>query len=192
MKSEKKIEAGTGLVLAIVGIVLLARIISIPMLGARANFAPMDAIALFGGTYLASPIVALLLPLLAVFVSDQIINAVFYSGLTGGSMFYEGSYWTYASYVLISAMGLLLRERVRPGTVFGASIAASTVFFLISNFGVWFSTPFYSHDLSGLMMCFTMAIPFFGATLLGDLFYSALMFGSCELASSRKLVPVHA
>jgi len=190
--NEKKIETKTGLVLAIVLIAAVARLIAVPLFGARVNFAPMNAIALFGGAYFVSPLAAFLLPLVAIFASDQILNALYYSNLTASTPFYAGWYWQYIGYLLIAGIGTMLRGRIRPLNVAGASVSSSILFFMVSNFGVWFSMTMYEPTLAGLMVCYAMAIPFFGATLAGDLFYSALMFGSAEaaVASQRRTAPV--
>ncbi len=52
----------------------------------------------------------------------------------------------------------------------GALIGAC-IFFLITNFGVW-SFGSYGYDLNGLILCFTLALPFFGYTLISTLFFS--------------------
>ena len=61
------------------------------------------------------------------------------------------------------------------------SLAASTLFFLISNFGVWLG-PWYPATGAGLLACYTNAIPFFGYTITGDLLFTAVLFGSWELS----------
>ena len=182
--NEKKIQSKTGLVLAIVILATAARIIAVPLFGARVNFAPMNAIALFGGAYFIGPLAALLLPLLSIFVSDQILNTLYYSELTHSTPFYDGWYWQYVGYLLVAGIGTMLRNRVQPLNVVGASLASSILFFMVSNFGVWFSMSMYEPSIAGLMICYAMAIPFFGATLIGDLFYSALLFGSFEAATA--------
>jgi hypothetical protein len=35
------------------------------------------------------------------------------------------------------------------------------------------------------MACYAAGIPFFGGTIAGDLFYSAVLFGAVELAKPR-------
>ena len=61
------------------------------------------------------------------------------------------------------------------------SVAASTAFFLISNFGVWISG-WYSLTLGGLAACYVNAIPFYGYTLVGDLAFTGILFGAYELS----------
>ncbi|MCW9095497.1 MAG: hypothetical protein OQJ74_06625, partial [Ignavibacteriaceae bacterium] len=61
------------------------------------------------------------------------------------------------------------------------SVISSVSFFIITNFGIWLSTPYYEKTGTGLAACFTAAIPFFHQTLLGDLFFVAIMFGLFEI-----------
>ena len=42
------------------------------------------------------------------------------------------------------------------------------IFFLVSNFGVWFVTDIYANDLSGLISCYVMALPFLKNTLISS------------------------
>ena len=71
----------------------------------------------------------------------------------------------------------------------GISISSSLLFFVISNFGVWISSSFYSKDIFGLVACYVAAIPFYYGTLSGTIFYSFFLFGSYEFLS-RKLSKV--
>ena len=52
-------------------------------------------------------------------------------------------------------------------------LLSSTIFFLISNFGVWLL--YYPISTEGLAQCYTLALPFFLNTVLGDLVYGALL-----------------
>jgi hypothetical protein len=60
-----------------------------------------------------------------------------------------------------------------------ASVFAALVFFIITNFAVWLNGG-YGYTLEGLLTCYTVAIPYFGNTILGNLTYSAILFGSYE------------
>jgi len=173
-----------GLVLGIIAISLAMRLMSLPGIGSGLNFAPMAAIALFGGAFFTSPIAAILVPLAAVWLSDIVVN---YFAIGGFVPFYQGFYWQYSAYVLIAGIGLLLRNRVRPLPVLAASLSSSVLFFVVSNFGVWASTNMYPKTFDGLLLCFTMAIPFFPATMLSDLCFIAVMFGGCELLRRREV-----
>ena len=57
---------------------------------------------------------------------------------------------------------------------FSGAIGGAIIFYLLSNFGVW-SGGSYGYDFQGLMMCFYLALPFFGNTLLSTILFSALI-----------------
>ena len=62
--------------------------------------------------------------------------------------------------------------------VAGAALASSTVFFIATNFAVWAFSPMYAKTFEGLVLCYTMAIPFFQNTIAGDLVWSGAIFGA--------------
>ena len=142
------------------------------------NFAPIAAMALFGGAYL-NPRYAIIFPLIAMFLSDIFIG--FYSPLVMVSV--------YGSFVLVGLLGMWLKKRKTPTKVIAAAISSSILFFLITNFAVW-AAGAYARDLSGLVQSYIMGLPFLKNTLAGDLFYTASFFGGYELAvrivNSRK------
>ena len=72
--------------------------------------------------------------------------------------------------------------------VFVGSLAASVIFFVISNFGVWASQAMYTKNAIGLLTCFEAAIPFFPNTLAADLFFSSLLFSSYAIIKKTNLV----
>lgn len=133
------------------------------------NFTPIAAMALFGGVYLNRKY-ALLVPTIAMLVSDIFIG--FYSPIVMISV--------YGSLALTGLIGLLLAKRKSPTNVILAAAGSSILFFLITNFAVWFA--WYPKNIEGLATCYTLAIPFFRNTLLGDLFYIGVFFGGYELA----------
>ena len=65
---------------------------------------------------------------------------------------------------------------------FGNILLASIIFFLLSNFGVWILG--YPKNFEGLLLCYTMAIPFFGYSIAGDLFFGYLFKFSFKKISS--------
>jgi hypothetical protein len=88
--------------------------------------------------------------------------------------------------VLPVVLGVAWRGRVLPGRLLGCSLLCSGVFFLTTNFGVWFFGTLYAHDLSGLLRCYAAALPFFKYTLAGDLFYSVGIFGSFVMLNALR------
>lgn len=152
------------------------------------NFAPITAMALFGAATLTDKRVALLTPLLALFISDLCIEVMHRMGLILSWGIYPGMWVTYTAFLLISVIGFLLRHRRSASTIAAATFAGSVVFFVVSNFGVWLSGNLYPRTLEGLLTCYTAAIPFFPNTLLGDALYSTVLFGG--FAFGERLLPV--
>ena len=150
------------------------------------NFSPLGALGLFGAAYFAKKWQAFLIPILAIFLSDLFINNVvlhqYYPNFT---WFYEGFYWQYGSYLLITLIGILIFTTVNTSRIIGGALLSTILFFLISNFGTWASGAMYPKTLEGLAACYVAGIPFIKGTLMGTLFYSALMFGSFSFVQNQ-------
>ncbi|TSC56913.1 MAG: hypothetical protein Greene041639_76 [Parcubacteria group bacterium Greene0416_39] len=149
--------------------------ITVRLLPHMPNFTPMGALALFVGVYLAKAHkAALLLPLLAMFLSDLFIG------------FYDAKLMAvvYGSFLSYGVIGMLVVKQKNAQTVLLGSIGGAVIFYLTTNFAVWAFSSWYPHTLSGLMLSYTLALPFFKYTLLGDVFFSALFFGAYEFAKT--------
>lgn len=150
------------------------------------NFSPMNSICLFAATYCLKEWQKYLIPILCIWLSDVYITNVIYGQYYDSFVWlYDGFYWQYATYAFIVLLGGIVITKVKVKRVLGAAILSSILFFIITNFGVWFSGNFYPKNVEGLVACYIAGIPFFKGTLLGDLFYSSLMFGVFELAQKR-------
>ena len=133
------------------------------------NFTPLAAMALAGGVYLDRRF-ALLVPVLALFLTDAILG------------FHNLMVFVYGSFLAIGFLGLWLASHKKPMIVFGSALASSVLFFIVTNFGVWaMDGTLYAKTLAGLIECYTLAIPFFRNTLLGDVLYTGILFGLFEL-----------
>ena len=152
------------------------------------NFAPIGGMALFGAAYFAKRYWAFIVPIVSMWISDLILNNVVYAQYFDHFVwFYGGSLFTYGAFALIVLLGMLALKKVRLPNLIASALGASVLFFIVSNFGVWFSGTMYPKTFGGLMACYTAGIPFFHNTILGDLFYSAVLFGAFELCC--KLIP---
>lgn len=150
------------------------------------NFTAVGAVALFGSAYFSRRWMAFLIPLLALWLSDLVLNNVIYAPYYDHFvLFTAGFEWLYGSFVLIIILGAVWLKKVNVQNLLGASITASTLFFLISNFGIWKTGLMYPQTWEGLMACYTSAIPFYWTTLAGDLFYVTIVFGAYALLSQR-------
>jgi len=165
--------------LLVTGLILLAALSR--LLPGLENFQPVGAIALFGGACFLSRRLAFIVPLSVMVVSDVLLYAGRYDYL-----FEQG--WRMALFVylaigLIIGFGLLVRNRRNVVTVLAGSLAATAVFFVVSNFGWWLV-----YDLpAGLSLSQTYlnAVPFVRGTLMSDLVYNGVLFGAFALAERR-------
>jgi len=134
------------------------------------NFAPITAMAIFGGTYLNKK-TAVLVPLGAMLISDYFIG--FYNPAVMVSV--------YLSFMISGILGLWLRRRKNVSNTIYAALLASIQFYALTNFAVWAFGTMYPPTPTGLLTSYINALPFFRNTLLGDLFYVGILFGSYEL-----------
>ncbi len=135
------------------------------------NVVPVAAIAIFAGAYLNRKMVPWV-PLAIMVISDLII------GLHGVVLY------TWGAFIIIGYMGTWLRERRTPLPIFGAAVVSALVFFVITNFGV--ALAWYPHTWQGMVSCYIRALPFLRNTMIGNVLFAFVLFGSYELA--RKLV----
>lgn len=113
--------------------------------------------------------------LLGYFLSDLLINNLYY-GIT--SVSWDQVYWVYFPLSVIFFLSRMFSAQgFGPFHVLGSSLLGSFFFFIFSNFGVWAGSALYSKDLTGIMTCFTAALPFWANEMAGSLFYSLLLFG---------------
>lgn len=130
------------------------------------NFTPLAAIALFSSAYLGwryalAAILAILL------ISDSLL----------GFYHWPIMLTVYASLLLTAGLGRLIKVNSANGILVG-TLGASLLFYLATNFAVWFFGTMYPHTPAGLAQSYIMAIPFFRNSLAGDLVYSGLLFGT--------------
>jgi hypothetical protein len=129
------------------------------------NFTAIGAMALFAGAQLDSKRVAVLVPLMALFLSDLLIG------------FHNTMFFVYGAVALVTLLGRFGWARWQWKGLVGLSLLSSLLFFAITNFGVWASGG-YEHSFSGLVSCYALAIPFFETQIWGDLFFTGLIFGA--------------
>ena len=139
------------------------------------NFTAIGAVALFAGNYIKSKSLRYIIPISAMCLSDILLNL---SGTSLPSITVQIS--IYVTFMLIVLIGSLKYKKVNKITGLAiSSLVASTLFFIITNFGVWLGG-WYGHTIEGVLACYAAAIPFFGNTIIGDLTYCAILFGSYE------------
>jgi hypothetical protein len=65
--------------------------------------------------------------------------------------------------------------------VVAAMLSCSLIFFAVTNFAVWAFNGMYPMTFEGLAQCYLAAVPFLDKTVLGDLFWTAVLFGGAWL-----------
>jgi len=142
------------------------------------NFTPIGAIALFGGTFISNKRLAFIIPLSAMLFSDILLQ-VFY-----GTGFHNTMIFVYGAFLVITSLGFLLRKRVQRQTIMVGSLVGSIIFFFITNIGVWV-TGYYGYSAAGLIESLIAGIPFFRGTVMGDLVFNLVLFGSYSIIRWR-------
>jgi hypothetical protein len=181
-KKTKKIWASTWRPesTTLIAVALIVAGIVLRIIPHTANFAPVGAIALFGGAVLTARY-ALWVPLVIMVISD------FFIGFHGTMLF------TWGGFVLVGMYGMFLRERSNAERIPLGALGSALIFFIVSNFGVWVEGKLYPHTLQGLADCFVAAIPFLRTSLVADLLFASVLFGtyalSTKLASRAQSAP---
>ena len=134
------------------------------------NFTPIASIALLSSKGFTNRWIVFLIPISSLLISDLFLGL------------HRTIPFVYASFILIAALGIYVKK-INIGTV----LLSSTLFFLVSNFGVW--VLHYPISFEGLVQCYSLALPFFINTILGDLVYGGLLiYPFYVLQKSNKFV----
>ncbi len=134
------------------------------------NFTPIISMAVMSGFFLRNIRLSLLVVVFSMLISDIIIGI------------HSNMFFVYFSLILIIFTFNMLTKKMNILNVALLSFCGSLLFFMISNFGVWLNSTLYEKNISGLINCYTMAIPFFHNTLISTLFFSYIaMFANSSL-----------
>jgi hypothetical protein len=160
------------------------------------------AMAIFAGAVIKDKRWAMLLPLLSMLLSDVLYQVLYMNGLTEIKGFYGGQWINYLLIAGLTFFGFLMKK-INAARVLLFSLSGSIIFFLLSNFTVWaggggFGRP---KTFDGLMMCYYDGLAFlrdhglvqgfYGNLFIGDLFFSALLFGSFLLVGRNAAQTKH-
>jgi hypothetical protein len=167
--------------LALAGVAVLAAASALlPQTVRPWNVAALGALALFATARLRFPLaVGVFLTALAV----KEVGVYFQYGFPPHPP-------TWACFAVYLGLGwLLLRKTESPFWIAGTALGASLLFFVVTNFGAWLEQAYpYGYSFQGLLNCYAAAIPFYRGTFVGDMFFSAALFGA-HAALSRAYFP---
>ena len=120
------------------------------------NFTPILSISILGFLFSTILSVKVLIVLGSMFFSDLIIGT-----------------HDFMIYVYFSLILLIIFSNSK--NYIYMILFGPLIFFIITNFGVWLNSSYYTKNISGLIECFYMAIPFFKNTILSTFFYCILI-----------------
>jgi hypothetical protein len=159
------------------------------------NFAPLAAIALCSAAYFPKKY-KFSVPLVTLFISDAVINFRYGAPLLDPQILVR-----YAALAVVGCIGILLQNRTSLKTLLPASIAGSTIFYVITNAFSWLSDPGYAKNFSGLVQSLTLGLPQYSATpswmffrnsLVSDLLFTLLFFICMNVGRSTERSRAHA
>ncbi len=158
-----------------------------PLLGSHADaslyaFTPTLAALLYFGY--KQPRSRMWLPLVLFATGDLLLSAAVYHYPLSFDLLF-----TWAFYAGALLLGSLLKDRLSIARVAGASLTGSVAFFVISNFAVWAVWNMYPKTLAGLGACYVAALPFFRNGVIGDLMFTAILFGLPALVAQMHASP---
>jgi hypothetical protein len=165
-KTRNELLFDLALVAFLIGLGVTARLLPHPY-----GFLPVAASGLFAARMLHMPALAVIVPIAAMGLSGF--------GLAGDD--WRVALVVYAAIALPAVAGMLTRHWRGVLPVVGTMVSCSLVFFAASNLAVWAFSGMYPLTWEGLVACYVAALPFLDKTVLGDLFWTAVLFGGAWL-----------
>ncbi|MCO5935032.1 hypothetical protein NAF17_05740 [Mucilaginibacter sp. RB4R14] len=175
--SLQKTNTRTTVLIVMVLAAIAMRIVN-TQVPALSNFTPVGAVALFGGAYFADKWKAYLVPLLALVISDMVINYIY----AGKFTFYTSSLFMYGCFMLMTFVGTFIKK-VTVLNVAAASVVAVLIHWFIMDLPFVYGMPNTWANYGTLLV--KAVYPFETNMLIGDAVYGAILFGGFELAKSK-------
>ncbi|MFT3825751.1 MAG: hypothetical protein QM731_17655 [Chitinophagaceae bacterium] len=184
--SLKKFNPRTIILFVIMVVVAAVRVLLswYPNISPMSNFTPLAAMALFGGAYFSKGSKAYLFPIITLWLGDILLNRfIFYHEWR---LLYDGWYWTYGSFALMTLTGRLM---IKKATVANVGLSA-----IVATFIHWIGTSpaclliegsMYPRTFSGWITSLVAAIPYEWNMLLSTLIFCGILFGGFELLQRR-------
>ena len=167
MKFNKALYTLLGIISLWISIAVLGRLIPHP-----ANATPLAALAILSG-YAFRKNWAVLITLISLCVSDILLGM-----LQNQPIFGDWSLFTYSGFILVAylapskgrATGRSPSLR-SPLQIYEYVLISTLAYWLWTNLGTWLLSNLYTHDASGLCVCYLAALPFLRNALIGNIIY---------------------
>ena len=137
------------------------------------NFTATIALVIFTGYLIQNRLLSILVILTSQVASDL------YLGI------YSSMIFVYAAYISIALLSPIIMNKMNTKSVVLSSIISPSIFFIISNFGVWLTGSMYTFNLSGLITCYIAGIPFFDESLISTILFALTIFSIMKLATKE-------
>ena len=124
------------------------------------NFTPIIAVAIMSSCFFKNINLSIIILVISMLLSDLFIG------------FYYNIFFVYFSLILITIIFFKINKKINYKTLLIFSFFGSLIFYIISNFGVWMLGNLYEKNVSGLINCYILAIPFFKNTFLSTALFS--------------------
>jgi len=176
--NQNKIRLHFGIVAVLIVVAAFSRLLPHPP-----NFTPIGGMALFGAAHFLKKYWAFIIPLLALWVSDLVLNNVVYAAYFDSFQWISTTFiYVAIAFAVITLFGMTWFKKINASKLFLGSLVASLLFFLITNVGAWMHDPMniYPNNIAGLGAAIAAGVPLFWNTLAGDLFYTCVLFGGFE------------
>ena len=150
------------------------------------NFTPVGAVTLLGAAYFARKFLAVIVPVLAMWLSDLLLNNTLYASYSEGFQWFASyQLFTFLAIGLTAVFGMKWFTKVSNIKIFGGAVAAALIFFVVTNFGTWLEGAMYAKTLAGLIACYVAAIPFLLNTLASNLIFGFAVFYFYDFATTK-------
>jgi hypothetical protein len=179
--------------LALIVIAALWRLLAV-QIPALSNFAPLMALTFCGGAYFSDRRLWIA-PFLALTLSDLYLD-YHYATTYGETWLWTSALVRLACFAAALPLGRLVAGRRNLLTLLSGSLAASLLFYFVTNTDAWLRDPHYLKSAAGWWQALTVGRPefpptlfFFRNTLLSDLLFTGLFAGVMELAARAHAEP---
>lgn len=179
--SLEKITIRNSILILMILLAAAMRFIHLDTQHVWANFTPVGAVSLFGGAYFTDKKKAYLVPLLTLFLSDLLINYLYFHKFV---WFYSSAIWVYISFALMVFIGTKI-TKINFANVIMASLAAVVVHWLLTDIDPWLHGNLYDKRSIGYFQSLVAAIPFERSLMLGNFVYGFVLFGGFELMKAK-------